>query len=319
MQNYATLRIQGSVARAVKGNNYENIYEADFPKLESYIRRLCKNLGLKANLNTFDVWRVDLARNKELGFGVPQFIHEVRKVKAFGTLIRAPGKEFYRQTYVRWENTQREVVLYDKVEDIRKKLAKIRIAHVPQGNWLRSEVRLMRSKVTKRAAISRFKDLKDNDRHWELWKEENRRIIRKARGLGLYGPRQGVPPQEFWREVKSLATEGRQINKLIALMAGVSGISAFLDGFGGQEGFNNWVKNLDVNRSRKLRIRKAVEQIIRYRNWYVTKVSAVPIWEIYESWADAGELPPPDHRKYIKQLKAKGWSDKEIKDVLKMI
>ena len=56
-----------------------------------------------------------------------------------------------------------------------------------------------------------------------------------------------------------MATEGRQIDKLIALMAGVSGISTFLDGFGGQEGFNNWVKNLDVNRTRKLRIRKAVD------------------------------------------------------------
>ena len=176
----------------------------------------------------------------------------------------------------------------------------------------------MRGKAAKREEISRFKDLKDNDRHWELWKKENRRIIRKARELGLYGSRRDVPPPEFWREVKSLATEGRQIDKLIALMAGVSGISSFLDGFGGQEEFNNWVKNLDVNRTRKLRIRRAVDQIIKYRNWYVEKVSTVPIWEIYESWVDAGELPSPDHLKLIKHLKAAEYSDKEIEDILKV-
>ncbi len=246
MQNYGTLRIQGSAARAVKGNNYENICKADFPELESYIRLLCEGRGLKVNLNSVDVWRVDLARNKELDFGVAQFIHEVRKVRDYETLIRASSKEFYRQTYVRWENTQREVVLYDKVEDIKKKLDKIIIDHVPEGNWLRSEVRLMRSKAAKREEISRFKDLKDNDRHWELWKKENRRIIRKARELGLYGPRRDVPPPGFWRKVKSLATEGRQIDKLTALMAGVSGISIFLDGFGGQEGFNKWVINVAI-------------------------------------------------------------------------
>jgi len=175
----------------------------------------------------------------------------------------------------------------------------------------------MRGKAAKREEISRFKDLKDNDRHWELWKKENRRIIRKARELGLCGSRRDVPPPVFWREVKSLATEGRQIDKSIPLMAGVSGISAFLDGFGGQEGFNKWVKNLDVNRTRKLRIRRAVDQIIKYRNWYVEKVSEVPIGEIYESWVDAGEMSPPDHRKIIKQFKAMGWSDKEIEDILK--
>ena len=333
IDEHDSLKIEGSVPRAVRGNNFDSITEDEFPQLENYIRTLCKGRGVKVNLFALTVSRVDLARNKELDFFVSGFIKETGKVTDYGTMKQKKDPEFYGLTYVRWENKQRETVLYDKIARMieQVKQRKIESAVIPERadevEWLRSEVRLMQSTSCRREGIRKFKDLKDNDKHWELWKKENRRIIDRAKQRGIYTRRVAEPSKEFRRLVKKYVTEkGKQKSNLAMLIAGVTGISRFLDDFGGRRGFYEWLDTLNVRkmskdtwRKRKDRLRETIDEITKHRTLYVTKAKPSLIWEIYESWVDAGKLPPPDHRKHIKQLKAMGWSDKEIEDVLKMI
>ena len=80
IDEHDSLRIEGSVLRAVKGNNFDSITEDEFPLLEDYIRSLCKGRCVKVNLSNLTVRRVDLARNKELDFLVSGFIKEATKV-----------------------------------------------------------------------------------------------------------------------------------------------------------------------------------------------------------------------------------------------
>ena len=47
IDEHNSLKIEGSVPRAVKGNNFDSITEDEFPKLEEYIRLLCKGRCVK--------------------------------------------------------------------------------------------------------------------------------------------------------------------------------------------------------------------------------------------------------------------------------
>ena len=81
IDEYNSLKIEGSVPRAVKGNNFDSITEDEFPLLENYIRTLCKGRCVKVNLSTLTVSRVDFARNKEVDIYVSGFIKETGKVQ----------------------------------------------------------------------------------------------------------------------------------------------------------------------------------------------------------------------------------------------
>ncbi len=297
------LRIEGSVPRAVKGNNFESISEEEFPELKKYIVSLCKGRCVKVDLADLIVCRVDLARNKELDFAVSGLIKEVGKIKEYGTMAQSKSKEFHGLTYVRWENKQRETVLYDKIEEMIDKLQKGKISEdtIPDGEWVRSEVRLLQSTSCRSEGIRTIDDLKDNDKQWALWKEENRRIVRRARELGHYANRVAEPSKEFFRMVRKYTTEGKQTHELVKLIAGVTGVTKFLGEFGGRTGFYEWldvqkIKGIrpDTWRKRKDRLRETMDEIIKYRTWYMTKAKPSLIWETYHGWVDAGEMPPPD-------------------------
>ena len=120
IDEYDSLKIEGSVPRSVKGNNFDNITEEEFPQLEEYIRNLCKGRAVEVDIYDLQVSRVDLARNKELDFHVSGFIKEAGKVTEYGTMKQSKSKDFFGFTYVRWENKQREIVLYDKIGRIKR-------------------------------------------------------------------------------------------------------------------------------------------------------------------------------------------------------
>ena len=98
IDEHDSLRIEGSVPRAVKGNNFASISEKEFPRLKKYILSLCKERCIKVDLSDLIVRRVDLARNKELDFSVSGFIKEVGKVKEYGTMTQSKSKEFHGLT-----------------------------------------------------------------------------------------------------------------------------------------------------------------------------------------------------------------------------
>ncbi len=190
IDEHNSLRITGSIPRAVKGNNFESITEKEFPLLENYILSLCKGRCVNINLDKLTISRIDLARNKALDFHVAGFIMEARKVKGYGTLKQSESQEFDGRTYVRWENKQRQIVLYDKIERIidQQKKHKIKSNTLPDINleyeWLRSEVRLMQSSSCRIEGVQKFEDLKNNEKQWAVWQKENRRLIGRASELG---------------------------------------------------------------------------------------------------------------------------------------
>ena len=339
IDEYDSLKIEGSVPRAVKGNNFDSITEDEFPQLENYIRTLCKGRCVKVNLAALTVSRVDLARNKELDFLVPGFIKETGKVTEYGTMKRSKSKsqDFFGSTYVRWENKQRETVLYDKIASMLEQVKKhkIKADSIPERadevDWLRSEVRLMQSTSCKREGIRKFKDLKDNEKHWALWQEENRRIIGRARELGHYTDRVAQPSKEFFKLVKKYATEKwkpgeekeKPTPKLLKLIAAVTGGSRFLDEFGGRRGFYEWLDTLNVKtmskdtwRKRKDRLRETIDEITKYRTLYVTKAKPSLIWEIYETWVNTTRLPLSTNKRFTTALRAMGWSNQDIQGIL---
>ncbi len=261
-----------------------------------------------------------------MDFSASGFIKEVGKVKEYGTMKQSKNKEFYGRTYVRWANKeQRQVVLYDKIGEIIAKGNKYKIQidldAIPD-EWLRSEVRLMQSTSCQSEGIRKFEDLKDNEKHWALWQKENRRIIWRAKELGYYTDGTTEPSKEFFRLIKKYATEGKQTHKLVKLIAGITGSSKFLDEFGGRQGFYEWLdaqkpKKMSKAtwRKRKDRLRETIDEITKYRTWYMTKAKPSLIWEIYETWVNTVEMPSLK-RKLIEHLKAMGWSNKDIQWII---
>ena len=62
------------------------------------------------------------------------------------------------------------------------------------------------------------------------FQEKNRKVIDRARELGHYTARVAEPSKEFFRLVRKYVTgRGKQTHILVKLIAGVTGISRFLD------------------------------------------------------------------------------------------
>jgi len=271
--------ITGSIPRLIHGNNFYPVNVERIGDVARYIVDRGKELGLLFNPASLTVSRIDLACNCELPYPPPLLIQQLSNVQQLGHMKQRVSSEFYNCSYVRWDNGEREFVVYDKTENMKKSGA----AAIPPGNWVRSEARFMTGRSCGRAGLLSLDDLRDRKKQIESWKDMNLAIINAAKQGGIYGAHI-IQPGVVQHIERTLTKRGGRTGEILTIIAGMGGIDSFLELYGGQAAFARLLPTLGLNRPRKHRILKTINRTIEESRRIKGLSNAQDTWGKFEEW-----------------------------------
>lgn len=173
------LRFHMSLPRLKYNNNFKPLLTSDLHLLRDYLEFLKRVLGLSFETNTLTPTRVDLFRNIKLSHPVSVLIYIFSQFARLGRLWQQPNPEFYGLSYIRWANKQREIIFYDKGQQLRNKGKQL------DGNWLREEVRFMNARSCCRSGFTGFESLVNIRLQHSMLNKHLDKVFRHAIEMGI--------------------------------------------------------------------------------------------------------------------------------------
>lgn len=147
--------IQFSLPKALTGDNYNPIPDNQIKEAKKAIADDIEDKGILLNLEDCRVSRLDAFRNVYSEEAFLDYTPLFKLLRAKRQLRRDYGSTFL------WSNTQREICVYDKNEEVRLRGGSVR--GLP-SNTVRFEYRLLNTRVTKRdTGIDRLRDIDNLD------------------------------------------------------------------------------------------------------------------------------------------------------------
>lgn len=155
--------IQFSLPKALTGDNYNPIPDNQIKEAKKAIADDIADRGILLNLEDCRVSRLDAFRNVYSEEAFLDYTPLFKLLRAKRQLRRDYGSTFL------WSNTQREICVYDKNEEVR--LRGGATSNTPP-NTIRFEYRLLNTRVTKRdTGIDRLRDINNLDGVRDAYKE----------------------------------------------------------------------------------------------------------------------------------------------------
>ncbi len=147
--------IQFSLPKALTGDNYHPIKASEITQAKRLIGQDIAEKGILLDLEECKVSRIDAFRNAYSEEPFLDYTPLFRMLRAQRQLKRDYGSTFL------WSNTQREICVYDKNEEVRLRGGAMRGA---PPNAIRFEYRLLNTRVTKKeTGIDRLRDINNFD------------------------------------------------------------------------------------------------------------------------------------------------------------
>lgn len=275
----SVLKISGSIPKLIHGDNFLPIHTIDMKSVKEYIIRRADVLGLKFDVNSLKVSRADFASNKQFTCSSKIVISELSKLTKCGVLPRIMSSQFYEGTSCLWGNKERQLLIYDKTQEIKKR--KGTNGNI-KNNYIRSEVRLLTGRSCKRAGINNFNSLSDKIAQIDVWRELNLSLLNRAKEIGICNDR--TTNLDLLNRIEDiLLLPNSSTRQLVYTIAGL-GLDAFYSLYGGPLMFDKYLLNLNFNRTRRSRIQTHLKQVHRESNRSKDFSVKHNIWNEYESW-----------------------------------
>lgn len=148
-------QVRFSVPKIYYGKNYHSCDQRQTKQVVEAVGKQLAQVGLECNIEEADLSRVDIAKNIVTSGRFENYTPVFRTLKGY----RSNEEVDYGTTY-RWSNSQRQVVVYDKLVEMQKH--KVNTSGLPK-NTMRFEVRWMKSPVsTKMLGVEKCGELLNN-------------------------------------------------------------------------------------------------------------------------------------------------------------
>jgi len=155
--------IQFSLPKALGGDNFYPILESEVTQAKNVLADDIANKGILLNLEDCRVSRIDAFKNVYTDENFTDYSPLFSLLRAKRALRRDYGSTFL------WANTQREICVYDKIQEIQIRGGAFR--DYPQ-NTTRFEYRLLNARVTKRdTGIEKLRDIDNLDAVRDAYKD----------------------------------------------------------------------------------------------------------------------------------------------------
>lgn len=264
------LSIQFSAPRVIHGNNAQPIINSDLENIRHHIDRACRHVGLQLSTDTLVPTRVDLFDDFQLDFSVQAAIAELWRLSSFDRLKLAFESTAFDYSYVRWANGNRQVAVYDKSRETKRKCISV------SPNTLRFEYRLMNTDTCARAGFDTFGSLSNQGLQRAVFDRARCAMVAEADAQLLSTDKTAG---EFIDRLTAVALASRA-SELPSLVAGALAGDRLLEAFGGIHGINRYVDLLDLESHKRASVRK---QIARILNYHDRTTCGRRIWDVLRS------------------------------------
>lgn len=238
-----------SVRKYLYGNRLVTITDVDLNTYIENILSICESLGLSFNLANIFVKRCDLAKDFSTTFPPEAMIFEFTKLNQIGRKELNNSSFKYNNTYVCWNNTERALAVYNKKNEMKQRGCDV----VPNGEWIRFEVRLLKKSSCYSEGLHTLDSLRDHQLQENIWERSVREIIDSARERNLFSNR-CVNLNFIDRVNEVITTKNMFLKNLDPLILSAGGIENFLSLYNGQSRFEEYVSDLPYlkeNRGKK--------------------------------------------------------------------
>jgi hypothetical protein len=274
------LSFQFSLPKLIHGHNRTPAPLDSIDILIKYLDRLRSRLGLQFNIDDLRVSRIDVFQDITIPGSVAVAISELRKLQSFSRMKQYYNPTAYNNSYLRWNNSLRELVVYDKSKEAAEK-HKIDIP----PNLFRFETRLMRADVCVKAGFSDLTSLRDPIRQRSFLHETLGELLDAAELNKLrIEPVEVDTLEEFQRHLMT-----SRVDEILLFVAGRLAYQSLLDILGGEHCLERF---LDINikeSHKKSNVKKKIAQMKAY--FEKPHSENLDIWRLIE--ATISELEPP--------------------------
>jgi hypothetical protein len=134
--------------------------------------KMLNEIGIVCDLDKAKIWRLDLFKNASLSHNYQAY----KRVLSTLHLKRTENRQYPDGYLV--GNTLRQVIFYNKVKELKKKLGSFYVRHLGLNdeNVMRGEIRFLKHRENKRHGIVYLKEIPDK---WDLLKEIYRGYMRE--------------------------------------------------------------------------------------------------------------------------------------------
>lgn len=254
------LHIEGSLPRLKHpGDNTQPLLLTDFILVTRYLVDLQERLGLSFNTGKLRLARVDIFRNLEVAYPAAIVVGRLSTILHIGNMPQSAKPDLYRGPYIRWGNSHRQLVIYEKntVNNYKD--------FVKNGWRLRFEYRLRGVTSCRRYGFSTFPCLADFDLLNATLDGQLSILFSEAEKRGLF------PDSDEAVDASSILTETMRskdfrVPELPKVVAGLGGIERVLNQLGGETTLHEVARDLGVPRYTRDRMKKTLADMVRYSN-----------------------------------------------------
>lgn len=258
-------RVKFSLPKVYTGNlNIEPLTKVESNIAFDKVQKILSDIGIDTDIREGIISRVDLFKNGIMENPVPYYLRLLGGLPE-GTRMK---KRDYGET-VLFHNTQREVCLYDKVQELEKRGV---VSKQHSGNILRCELRLIRGRVVKAETLIEANHLIGQ---WDSLEDVYLRNVNNTLSRGN-------------TDVKSFAVEIERLEYLQSKFPGRNsfqkvvssyGLAKLFDAFGGNEDvfFETIKSKFGINAA--YRATKMFQEIgFEFGTWDTGKISGAELW-----------------------------------------
>lgn len=244
------LQLGGSLPKLLYTENGKGISSRQWLSAKTKLSTILNSLGISTVISELGVGRVDVFQDTDLPVRVAQLTNALNAMRSVDRLKNRSSKEF-EDNYVRFENTRRCVVFYDKNRERGRGRS---------TNRLRCEVRLKRAGAVTANGLKRFEDLLDRCKLVKIWTTNVATVIERAKLTGALATDTGYASVAEGL-IDLLADETSSIRDLVSFMASNGGVVAVTAMFGGRSSLDEALKvHLPDHKAR--RARRRIDELV---------------------------------------------------------
>lgn len=266
-----SLRLAGSLPRLFSATNLEAISVGDWPKAIAHLQGMLESLGVTTSIESMRVSRIDVFQNRVLSCPVATITEALNRLDFVGRM-KNKGSKQYRSYYVRFENSKRAIVVYDKGQEIRRTRTSSRLCRI--------EVRIMSSSGCAGKGIICFKDILNSETLKSIWMSAVKQLENAAihNGLAARGMRVDGIEDRFKKLLSSECVSQHDLNQFVAISGGVQ---AFILTLGGMDHVSELIRSLVGNKKALRWIRHLQELHGAAENVTTVNAPVVPLEELF--------------------------------------
>lgn len=268
----AWFRIELTAPRILYPDNRNPLPLDQLQLISDFLQEQFDYLGLPIIPDDLYASRIDICKNYLCPIPPAPIIYMLSQITWLQRMVRTQSPETYRNPSVLWSNGQRELYIYDKGNEMRRR--GLRLA----GEYIRIEDRRMKPRSCRAAGFHSFQSLLEPENYLRTWHNMFESLMSRVRGMSEAS--RIVQSPRLLENFRSLTHSTRDFGLNLAAMS----YDPFMSAVGGDGGLKSLLDKWNVASAPKKRLLDFLQDIrnIRYSFDHLDEV--IDVVDLLEMW-----------------------------------